>query len=151
MPRTNIADTTSPVRKKQTMLVLLVLTAALSSTHGMADPKFTGKDAAYIDWAAKNCEAASTEKEHKLAEEGNAKGGDQFIREWTEQGSKIAAGSSTPSKQEAMCSDIKEWYGPSGSRLSGLITWKREPPTQTKSSSNSQSPDSGKRGKRSGQ
>jgi hypothetical protein len=133
------------------MRVLLVLVAAVFSTHGIADTKFTGKDAAYIDWAAKNCEVASTEKEHKLAEEGNAKGGDQFIRQWTEQGSKLTEVSNTPSKQEAMCSDIKEWYGPSGSRLSGLITWKRELPAQTKATSSSQAPDSGKRRKRSGQ
>ena len=104
---------------------------ALTAVAAIADTAFTGKDAAHIDWSAKNCEATSTDKEHRLVDEANAKGRDRFVALWMAESGKLVETADTPSKRESLCSDIKGWYGPQGSRISGLITWNSAGPAST--------------------
>jgi hypothetical protein len=130
-------------------MIALVVLGTLPVAHAIAENNFTGKDAAYIDWGVKNCEVVSSEKEHKLAEQANAKG--QFIKQWTEESSKLAEASKNQDKQASMCSDIKEWYGPLGSRISELIKWKREASTEAKVKPSSSTSETRKSRKRSAQ
>jgi len=120
------------------LVVLMALGCGLTATHASAETNLTGKDAAHIDWGVKNCGVTSTDKEHAMVEQANAKGKTQFIEQWTAESYRLADAATTPSKQEAMCSDIKGWYGPQGSRIAGLIGWKREAPTDTKAKPSSQ-------------
>jgi hypothetical protein len=99
----------------------------------------------------KNCEVVSSEKQHKLAEQANANGGNQFIKQWTEESSKVAEASKSQGKQASMCSDIKEWYGPLGSRISVLTKWKREASTEAKAKPSSSTSETRKGRKRSAQ
>jgi hypothetical protein len=132
------------------MIAFVVLGFAFPAAHAIADNNFTGKDAAYIDWGVKNCDVVSSEKEHKLAEQANANGGNQFIQQWTDESSKLAEAFKTQGKQASFCSDIKEWYGPLGSRISELINWKRDTPPEAKAKSSSSTSQTRGR-KRSGQ
>ena len=108
-------------------VALAALSCALAAAAtAAAETGLTGKDAAHIDWSVKNCQATSTDKEHKLVDLANAKGRDQFIAQWTAESNKLTAAAGTPSRRDSLCSDIKGWYGPVGSRIAGLITWKRD-------------------------
>jgi hypothetical protein len=91
--------------------------AALMAGSGLAlaDKMLTGEDAAYIDWGVNNCGVKSTDKEHAMVDKANAKDAAGFLR--TYQSKDLSDARSSPSKQEAMCSDIKTWYGPFGSRF----------------------------------
>jgi hypothetical protein len=104
-------------------LVLLGAMAAAGASR--ADGSLSGRDAAYIDWGVKNCAMTSTANEHVLVEQANGKGreafSDQYMREY--QGRSLTEALTTPAKQEAMCADIKAWYGPQGSRIAELVTW----------------------------
>lgn len=91
------------------------------ATAAAAGPAFSGEDAAYIDWGAKNCATKSTAKEHALVDEANTKDSAGFLRKY--QGKDFGDVLSTPNKQTAMCDQIKSWYGPGGSRIAGMITW----------------------------
>ena len=86
-----------------------------------AEVVLSGEDAAYIDWSVKNCETKSTDKEHTLVDQANAKDAAGFMRKY--QSTNLSEVTSSPSKQEAMCADIKAKFGPSGNRIPGLITW----------------------------
>jgi hypothetical protein len=99
------------------LLVVLCLWPGLS----LADKLLSGEDAAYIDWSVKNCAAKSTDKEHTMVDQANAKDSAEFLRKYMSKD--LSDALATPSKQAAMCADIKKWYGPNGSRIAGLITW----------------------------
>jgi hypothetical protein len=104
-------------------LVLLGAMAAAGSSH--ADESLSGRDAAYIDWGVKNCAMTSIAREHMLVEQANGKGreafSDQYMREY--QGKSLTEAAAMPNRQEAMCTDIKAWYDPQGSRIADLVTW----------------------------
>ena len=87
-----------------------------------AEQSLSGEDAAYIDWGVKNCEVTSTDKEHRQVEQATAKSRDTFMKQYM--GKNLSDALASPSKQEAMCKDIKSWYGPQGSRIADLITWR---------------------------
>ena len=87
----------------------------------LADKLLSGEDAAYIDWSVNNCAAKSTDKEHALVDLANAKDAAGFLRKY--QSTNLGDALSTPSKRDAMCADIKGWYGPGGSRFPDLIKW----------------------------
>jgi hypothetical protein len=109
------------VRRIALVAIALLLWPGLS----LADKALSGEDAAYIDWAANNCGIKSTDKEHAMVDQANAKDAAGFLRKY--QGKNLSDALSSPSKQEAMCADIKAWYGPSGSRIADLIKWESTP------------------------
>src|SRR6185369_14738139 len=65
-----------------TRLVLGILAWVLSAASASAGPAFSGEDAAYIDWGAKNCATKSTDKEHTIVDEANAKDSAGFLRKY---------------------------------------------------------------------
>lgn len=108
------------------MLATLSGTAA-NAADGQISGQISGKDAAYIDWAVRNCEVASTDKEHMLIERMTPKDRVVFSKQY--ESINLTALVETPAKQEAMCKDIRAWYGPDGSRIAGLLKWERSPST----------------------
>ena len=102
----------------------LSLVALLISHGGAAAEKgLSGEDAAFIDWGVNNCGAISTDKEHAMVDQANTKDSAGFLRQYM--GKDLSGALSTPNKQASMCADIKDWYGPLGSRIPGLLTWER--------------------------
>ena len=128
-----------------TRLGLGMLAWVLSATAAPAGPAFSGEDAAYIDWGAKNCATKSTAKEHAMVDEANAKDSAGFLRKY--QGKDLSDALSTPNKQTAMCDQIKGWYGPNGSRIAGMITWENTGAT-TAAADKPASKSEGRRGRR---
>jgi hypothetical protein len=112
------------MRRFVTLALTLVM---LSPGPVRADKSLSGEDAAYIDWGAKNCGVASTAKEHAMVDQANAKDRDAFLRQYQSKSESKALTDAlaTPNKQEAMCTDIKAWYGPLGTRIVDLIRWER--------------------------
>jgi hypothetical protein len=106
---------------------LALATLVAGSGLALADKMLTGEDAAYIDWGVKNCGVKSTDKEHAMVDKANAKDAAGFLR--TYQSKDLSDARSSPSKQEAVCSDVKTWYGPFGSRFADLIKWDNSPST----------------------
>ncbi len=104
----------------------IALGVAVASPAAFGADTLSGRNAAYIDWAVKYCGAESTDKEHSLIDQAYAKGRDAFVAQYTEQSNKLGPVVDAPEKQEKMCSDIKEWYGPLGSRSADLLRWKRD-------------------------
>ena len=92
-------------RCDRNMPVLLVV--CLWPRLALADKVLSGEDAAYIDWSVKYCGAKSTDKEHALVDQANAKDAEGFLRKY--QGKDLSEARSSPSKQAALCSDIKGW------------------------------------------
>jgi hypothetical protein len=107
------------------ILVIALFSSAAAALPALADNGLNGKDAAYIDWGAKNCGVTSTDKEHAMVDQANAKDRDGFLRQYLQeyQNKNLADALATLSKQEAMCKDIKTWYGPLGTRIGNLIKW----------------------------
>ena len=101
--------------------LLLLATFSIWPGQVLADKQLSGEDAAYIDWAVNNCEVKSTDKEHAMVDQANAKDADAFLRKY--QSKNLSDAQSSPAKQASMCSDIKAWYGPYGSRFADLIKW----------------------------
>jgi hypothetical protein len=131
--------------------LLAALVCAIAASHATAESAFTGKDAAHIDWGVRNCAAVITDKERKLVDEANTKAKAQFVEQWTAESNKLIAAADSQSKQQALCASIKDWYGPLGSRIAGLVSWNKEASSDTKSASSTQ-PSAGRKGrKRSGQ
>jgi hypothetical protein len=101
--------------------LLLLATFSISPGQALADKQLSGEDAAYIDWAVNNCGVKSTDKEHAMVDEANAKDAATFLRKY--QSKNLSDAQSSPAKQSSMCADIKAWYGPFGSRFADLIKW----------------------------
>jgi hypothetical protein len=93
-------------------------------TRALAERPFSAEDAANIDWAWKNCETASTDKEHSLADGALAKGGAAYSKVYDQSYRKISDQTPSPLKTSQMCDRIKGLYGSSGTRISGLIVSK---------------------------
>jgi hypothetical protein len=125
------APTSRRAAAAKTLLALLCL--VFPPVHGLAgtvrsgEKALSGEDAAYIDWGVKNCGAKSTDKEHALVEQATTKDHDGFTRHYLAryQSQTLVDALASASRQEGMCTDIKAWYGPQGSRLTDLITWDR--------------------------
>jgi hypothetical protein len=101
--------------------LLLLATFSIWPGQALADKQLSGEDAAYIDWAVNNCGVKSTDKEHAMVDEANAKDAATFLRKY--QSKNLSDAQSSPAKQSSMCADIKAWYGPLGSRFADLIKW----------------------------
>jgi hypothetical protein len=101
--------------------LLLLATFSCWPDQALADKQLSGEDAAYIDWAVNNCEVKSTDKEHAMVDQANAKDSATFLRKY--QSKDLTDAQSSPAKQSSMCADIKAWYGPFGSRFADLIKW----------------------------
>jgi hypothetical protein len=114
------------------IVIVVVLCAAIASFPAFADHALNGKDAAYIDWSANNCGVASTDKAHVMVDQARAKNEKEFMRVWTSESYRLLEMPSSPAKIETMCSQIKEWYGPVGTRFSDLIGWKRDSASDSK-------------------
>jgi hypothetical protein len=104
-----------------TKIGLLLVALFLWPSLALADKLLSGEDAANIDWSVNNCATKSTDKEHTMVDQANAKDAAGFLRKY--QSTNLGDALSTPSKQAAMCADIKGWYGPGGSRFPDLIKW----------------------------
>jgi hypothetical protein len=132
-----------------TMRSILRITVGMivSVAHVFGADAFSGRDAAYIDWGVKNCEAVSTDKEHALIEQANTNVRSNFIEQYNNESNKIAGALGPPKKQENMCADIRDWYGPLGSRIPDLLRWKQEPLSagESKSAAGSSAKRKGKR------
>lgn len=120
---------------------------ALVVSPAVAETYLTGKDAAHIDWSVKNCVVTSTDKEHAMVDQANARGKDQFIAQWFAESAKLAEAANTPSKRDEKCSDIKSWYGPAGSRIAGLISWTKETSSSTPKSKSARQGSASRRGR----
>jgi hypothetical protein len=119
----NISDASA---MRQVLQFALGVTIASAPVLG-ADA-LSGRDAAFIDWGVKFCGGISTDKEHAMVNVANAKAKDDFIQHYAKESSKLATASGAPAAQEKLCSDIKTWYGPLGSRIADLLRWKQEAP-----------------------
>ncbi len=97
----------------------------LMSCLARADKMLSGEDAAYIDWGVNNCGVKSTDKEHAMVDQANAKDSAAFLRKY--QVTNLGDALASPSKQAALCADIKAWYGPYGSRFADLIRSENSP------------------------
>lgn len=128
------------------------LGALLAVTAQSAAEEFSGKTAAYIDWAVKNCSCKSTDQEHKLVEQANAtdKAHDSFQKAYLLQFQSKEL-SEVPAGERALqdkCDGLKGLFGPSGSRIAGLITWDKAPASASSSSSSAAAASRTKRGRR---
>jgi hypothetical protein len=116
--------------------MLLATLVAIVPMSARAADVLTGKDAAYIDWAARNCGMRSTPKEHGLIDQAKAKGAAVFDKQYMQQyqDKALADALASPGKTKLMCEDIKSWYGGAGSRIDGLVQAVSDPSTATPSS-----------------
>ena len=89
------------MRKFGLGLVALFLWPSLA----LADKLLSGEDAAYIDWSVNNCATKSTDKEHAMVDQANAKDAAGFLRKY--QSTNLGDALSTPSKQAAMCAESR--------------------------------------------
>jgi hypothetical protein len=105
--------------------LLILATLPFWPSLALADNLLSGEDAAYIDWGVNNCSVKSTDKEHTMVDQANAKNAAGFLRKY--QTKDLSGALSTPAKQAALCADIKAWYGPYGSRFADLIRWESAP------------------------
>ena len=135
--------------------VIVVMVAAL--LHGgpavAAEKAFSGEEAAYVDWAWKNCQLVSTKKEHDLVEQVRGKAGDAFQRSYEQSYTKIVTATPTALEVRHTCEHVTEWYGPNGSRIEGLVAGKLDKPAVAGTSigsSSSQPPAGAKSGGRGG-
>ena len=113
-----------------------------AAIHGAAaaDRAFGGEDAAYLDWAFKNCQVASTDKERGLASQASAKSGEVFARAYEAQYRKLADGDGPAKARQATCEQIVAWYGPLGSRIAELVNQRIEKPEAVGSNAGSSAP-----------
>lgn len=120
---------------------------ALVPQPSRAAEVLTGKDAAYIDWAARNCAMKSTPKEHGLIDAARAKGAAAFEKQYMQQAEdkQLAAAASSAGRIKSTCEDITSWYGRSGSRIEGLIQPIAEPtaPAPSSPAASAKRPDAG--------
>lgn len=120
-----IVSTTRSPRKLVLSCAAAVMACAVGATLLLpgamaAEKAFTGEDAAYVDWAWKNCEFVSTKKEHDLVSQAAAAKGDAFQRGYELQYRRIIDG--TPATEvRRTCEAIMGWYGPVGTRITELI------------------------------
>jgi hypothetical protein len=123
----------------------LLLLAAFSFWPGqaLADKQLSGEDAAYIDWAVNNCGVKSTDKEHVMVDQANTKDSATFLRKYLSKN--LTDAQSSPAKQSSMCTDIKAWYGPYGSRFADLIRWESGGASATSDTPQSTAPRRGRR------
>ena len=129
------------------MLAAMLLSGSLlCAAPAAADKAFGGDDAAYIDWAWKNCEMVSTKKQHDLVDQARNKGNDAFQRSYEQQYVKIVAANPTPAEARRTCELVKNWYGRDGDRISELVQIKTEKPTAPGTNVGSRSPASGAKG-----
>ena len=110
-------------------MIFVIAATAITATTALADRALTGEDAAYIDWAARNCGVKGTEHEQQMVEQANASGREAFLHGYSKQlESKVLTSAlDTLARQQSLCADIKDWFGPSGSRISNLIEWQGTP------------------------
>jgi len=112
------------------MKQVAILWVGLSSVfagQAAAAGTLTGEMAAYIDWGVKNCDGKSTDTEHKLVEEvtSNEKSKAAFQSAYLKQyqAKDFTDANANGPAMLKMCATIKEWFGPSGSKMPNLIIW----------------------------
>jgi hypothetical protein len=136
---------------KKRIVALAVLCAPIAHLPALADQVFGGKDAAHIDWAASNCGVASTDKAHALVDKAKSKNEKEFSRIWTSESYRLLETPGSSPKAATLCSQIKEWYGPVGTRFSDLIKWTQDRPEGAKAQSATGRSEGRKGKRRSGQ
>ena len=103
-----------------------LLTALICGTTAAvaAEKAFGGDDAAYVDWAWKNCDMVSTDKQHDLVDKARTKNNDAFQRGYEAQYNKILAANPAPAEVKRTCEQVRDWYGPLGSKIATLVASK---------------------------
>ena len=109
--------------------LLLLATSSVWPDQALADKQLSGEDAAYIDWAVNNCGVKSTDKEHAMVDQANAKDAATFLRKY--QSRNLSDAHSLRLRSSRRCAPIKAWYGPYGSRFADLIKWESGGATST--------------------
>lgn len=94
-----------------------------------ADQAFAGDDAAYVDWAWKNCAMVSTAKLRGLVDQARAKSNDAFQLKYEQQYRKIVDANPAPAETKRTCEQVAGWYGTIGSRITELVDAKSSKPT----------------------
>jgi hypothetical protein len=123
------------------LAALLICSGAIA-----AEKSFTGDDAAYVDWAWKNCGMQSTPKERGLVDRANANAGDAFQRSYTAQYNKITAQAKDQAETKRVCETVNGWYGPTGSRIAELVGAKNVKPDSPGVSTSATSKSAGEKG-----
>lgn len=120
----------------------LLLATTLGLGPVRADGAFSGVDAAFIDWAVRNCAMKSTDVEHGLVEAANTKGRDAFLRDYMRQydAEPLKSAADDRSQRDRLCRDLKERYGKEGTRIPHLLVgeadgYRPAPPAQAVKSS----------------
>lgn len=108
---------------------VLFATALPALAAEPAAKPFSADDAFAIDWGVKNCEFKSTDAEHALADAANSKNADAFNKQYAKafEDKKWTTALAQPDSKTQLCTDLKGQYGPSGTRLPGLIKWQGAP------------------------
>ena len=107
-------------------------TGMIAAERASAAPKpFSGEDAAYIDWAWKNCGTSATPKERELVDTASKAAGDKFQTTYQQQYNMVIGQTPDAAASRRMCESIKSWYGSGGSRIDGLVAEKGAPLAQT--------------------
>jgi hypothetical protein len=101
-----------------------LVTTLTSGIAASAEKTFTGQDAAYVDWAFKNCEVTATSKERDLVQHVAAGSGDAFQQSYEKQYRVVVEQTRDAGALRRTCSSVKEWYGVDGNRIDGLIAVK---------------------------
>ncbi len=133
-------------------VALWVVAVLLYSHAAAAEKAFTGEDAAYADWAWKNCGMAATAKEGALVDRAGSALGNAFQRSYEQQYQKLIDTVPAGAETKRQCETVVGWYGPVGSRIADLIASKDGKPAApgvsvgSPASSKSQGSGSGKRG-----
>jgi hypothetical protein len=109
---------------------IVPLGAALVWAPALAEKPFGPEDAAYIDWSWKNCETASTQKEHRLADGATTSGGEKFHEQYQKALHKLTDVTRSPSEREKLCETILGMYGLGASVIPDLIVAKGEKPPE---------------------
>lgn len=96
-------------------------TGAQAADKAPAQKPFSGEDAAYVDWAWKNCNVVATAAERSMVEKASGVGSDAFQRSYEQQYRKIIDQARDASATKKLCATISDLYGSSGSRFENMI------------------------------
>lgn len=107
---------------------IMLLGGGAFAQKALPAKSFSGGDAAYVDWAWKNCGLQATSKERGLVETTAKMAGDKFQKSYEQEYNAVIAKTADPAAVRRMCETIKQWYGAGGSRIEGLVAAKGTAP-----------------------
>src|SRR5262249_7024584 len=95
LPRSSLSRPRNRQAMRHIFQTILVCPIFISAPAFGADV-FSGRDAAHIDWGVKYCGGMSTDKEHAMVEQANARTSEHFMQEYTKESNKLAAVANAP-------------------------------------------------------